>query len=108
MQLRVSEKGLGVVEGHLAQFGEVPENAAMVARLRGALESGTRISGADASFYLHELSEATMMGRGLSTRRHTRAPSESCVSPFSVYHPEVIVANPAVFNANWLGFWGIR
>jgi hypothetical protein len=109
MSLRVSEKGLGIVEGHLARFGPVPENAAMVARLRGALESGTRISGADASFYLHEVSEATMMGRGLSYEAaHAGALGKYGVSPFSVYHPNVIIANPGAFNSNWFNFWGIK
>jgi hypothetical protein len=64
--IQVSEKGLAIVESHLVQFGDVPANAAMVARLQRALWGGTRIFGADASFYLHEVSEATLMGRGLS------------------------------------------
>lgn len=109
MSLRVSEKGLGIVESHLGQFGPVPENTAMIARLRGALESGTRISGADASFYLHELNEATLMGRGLTYEAaHAAALGRYGVSPFSVYHPDVILANPGVFNSNWFNFWGIR
>ncbi len=28
------------------------------------------------------------------------------VSPFSVYHPEVIQANPGIFNSSWFNFWG--
>ena len=106
--IRVSEKGLGIVARHLMKFPHVPENAAMVARLRQALTRGSRINGADASFYLHEVSEATMMARGLSYEpAHAAALAKYSVSPFSVYHPEVIAANPGAFNSNWFKFWGI-
>src|SRR5262249_15520071 len=63
---RLSEKGLDVVEQHLAQFGDSVENTAMVQRLRSALSTGERVTRADANFCLHEASEATMMRRGLS------------------------------------------
>lgn len=109
MSVRVSEKGLGIVERHLANFDAFAPNDAMVARLRGALNSGARISGADASFYFHEVSEATMMGRGLSYQAaHVGALGKYGVSPYSVYHPDVIVANPGWFNSNWFDFWGIK
>jgi hypothetical protein len=69
---------------------------------------GFGISGADASFYLHEVSEATMMGRGLSYEAaHAGALGKYGVSPFSVYAPEVVAANPGSFNSNWFAFWGI-
>ena len=29
------------------------------------------------------------------------------VSPFSVYHPDVIEALPELFNSNWSAFWGL-
>jgi hypothetical protein len=109
LQIRVSRKGYAIVERHLAQFGEVAENTAMLARLRAALESNTKISGADASFYMHELSEATMMGRGLTYDvAHEAALSKYGVSPFSVYHPEVIEGLPDSFNSAWRAFWGIK
>jgi RHS repeat-associated protein len=106
--IQVSEKGLAIVEEHLAQFGPVPENTAMIGRLRSALSAGERISGADASFYMHEVSEATMMGRGMSYEAaHATALAKYGVSPYSVYHPEVIQSLPSSFNANWLKFWGL-
>lgn len=105
---KVSQKGLGMVENHLAQFGSAPQNAAMLERLRGALSSGARITGSDASFYFHELSEATMMGRGMAYEvAHSAALGKYGVSPFSVYHPEVIQSLPGLFNANWSSFWGL-
>lgn len=89
----------------------MPANTAMIDRLRSALSSGTRILGADASFYLHEISEATMMGRGgrglTYDAAHAGALAKYGVSPFSVYHPEVIQALSGEFNSNWLRFWGL-
>jgi hypothetical protein len=108
--IKVSEKGLTIVEQHLArpEFAGAPQNAAMIARLRSALSGGSRVTGADASFYLHEVSEATMMGRGLSyDAAHAAALGKYGVSPFSVYHPEVIQAHPGFFNSNWAAFWRI-
>ncbi|HEY0426484.1 MAG TPA: SpvB/TcaC N-terminal domain-containing protein [Pyrinomonadaceae bacterium] len=107
-ELQVSERGLEIVEQHLARFGSVPQNEAMIARLREALSQGRRISGADASFYMHEVNEATLMGRGMVyDTAHAAALSKYQVSPFSVYHPEVIQAFPGEFNQNWFRFWGI-
>ena len=81
----------------------------MIARLRAALAKGQTISGADASFYLHEVSEATMMTRGISYETaHTAALAKYNVSPFSVYHPKVIQSMPEAFNENWFRFWGIK
>jgi RHS repeat-associated protein len=106
--LNVSEKGLGIVEKHLAQFGDVPQNTAMIGRLRAALSEGRAISGADASFYMHEVAEATMMGRGMSYgAAHSGALAKYGVSPFSVYHPEVVQQFSSAFNSNWASFWGL-
>jgi len=81
----------------------------MVERLRTALSSGRSISGADASFYFHEVSEATMMGRGMAYDvAHPAALSKYGVSPFSVYHPDVINALPEAFGSNWAAFWRSR
>ncbi|WP_437482746.1 RHS repeat-associated core domain-containing protein [Sorangium sp. So ce1014] len=107
--IQVSERGLAIVENHLARFEPVPQNVAMVGRLRSALASGQRVVGADASFYLHEVSEATRMGRGLAYDvAHAGALAKYGVSPFSVYHPDVILANPGSFNSNWFKFWGLQ
>ncbi len=105
----VSEKGPRLVENHLSQFGADAANAAMLGRVRDALANGTRLSGADASFYMHEASEATMMGRGLTYEAaHAAALGKYKVSPFSVYAPEVIQALPDQFNSNWRTFWGLQ
>jgi RHS repeat-associated protein len=104
--IKVSEKGLAIVEEHLAQFGMFPQNTAMIGRLREALNAGESISGADASFYMHELSEATMMARGMPyDSAHAAALGKYGVSPFSIYHPAVVRSFSEFFNANWLEFW---
>jgi hypothetical protein len=98
-----------MVEQHLQQFGPFEPNSAMIGRLRGALQNGERITGADASFYMHELNEATMMGRGIPYEAaHQAALNRFGVPPYSVYHPDVITANPGLFNQNWKNFWGLK
>lgn len=94
--------------GDLSQFGSWPPNTAMIARLRAALSEGRAISDADAVFYTHELAEATMMGRGMSYEAaHAAALSKYGVSPYSVYHPDVIQQFSEVFNSSWRNFWGL-
>lgn len=119
-EIRVTDKSLSIVTTHLAQSGfhQAPENAAMIQRLQDALLQGNLISGADASFYLYEVSESTMMKRlvqgGLSFDdaydiAHAAVLNKYEVSPFSVYHPDVIQAlGPSHFNSKWWNFWGIK
>jgi len=100
---------MAIVENHLLQFDVFPENTAMLERLRSAQEAGAPISGADAIFYTHEISEATAMARGVPyDMAHNAALDKYNVSRFSVYHPDVIRSMPETFNANWFKFWGIK
>jgi hypothetical protein len=39
---------------------------------------------------------------------HKQAIQDYEVSPFSLYHPDVILAFPDDFNSNWKKFWGIE
>ncbi|MGH7192445.1 MAG: hypothetical protein ACREJM_02805, partial [Candidatus Saccharimonadales bacterium] len=116
-QLTVTEQGLAMLERHLANpfFDQVPYNAAMIARLRNALAAGQRISGADGIFYTHELYEATRMQKLLQAGKsleeaydiaHAAALRRYGVSPFSVYHPEVISQFSEWFGPGWSKFWG--
>lgn len=80
----------------------------MIERLRSALASGTGITGADASFFFHEISEATMMSKGMSYEAaHAASLGKYGVSPLSVYHPDVIKSLPGTFNSNWFKFCGL-
>jgi hypothetical protein len=112
-QVSVSSKGLERVETHLSHFDVVPENRLMLDRLRSALAEGRPIEGADASFYIHELSESAKMrplvNQGMRFQdayeiAHPAALGKYQVSPYSVYHPDVIravnLAEPGSFNQN--------
>jgi len=105
-EIVVTERGLARLEQHLARFIPDPANAAMVQRLRDALaNNGGRVRGADASFYLHEIYESTLMNRGMPYHwAHWAALERYGVSAYSLYHPEVIRTTPG-FNQNWLDFW---
>lgn len=106
--VNISDAGLNIVENHLGQFGDVPENTAMLDRLRNAQAAGQPVSGADAVFYTHEISEATMMGKGVPYgTAHQAALDKYGVSPFSVYHPDVISSMPEAFSSAWFKFWGL-
>jgi hypothetical protein len=69
-----------------------------------------RVGGADAVFYLHEVSEATMIARGLSyDAAHAAALTKYGVSPFSVYAREVVAASPHFSTSpGWVKFWGLK
>lgn len=80
----------------------------MIKRLDQFLENRKKISGADASFYFHELREAELMQQGLTYEEaHQQALKDYEVSPFSVYHPDVIRSCSDEFNKNWKRAWGI-
>jgi len=106
--INVTKKGLDIVKKHLStnNFAEFPENQAMVSRLETAVSNGTKITGADASFYMHELAESTMMKNGMAYNlAHAAALEKYGVSPFSVYHQDIIKIMPEIFNSNWRKFW---
>jgi RHS repeat-associated protein len=106
--VRLTEKGLAMVERHLLRFGEDKANAAMVGRLRSALETGSKVAGADANFYLHELAEGAAMDSGMSyDAAHAAALEHYGVSNFSLYAPEVIDGLPELFNSAWRQYWGL-
>ncbi len=115
-ELNVSQKGLDIVKNHIGQFDAVPENIEMIKRLETALKNGEKISGADASFYMHEVAESTMM-KELTKKMsfeeaydiaHPSALQKYEVSPFSVYHPEVIGKYSECFGPAWKKFWGLE
>jgi len=49
------------------------------------------------------------MAQGLSyDAAHASALEQAGVSPFSLYHPEVIQQFPQYFNNAWRAFWGLQ
>ncbi|WP_241020171.1 hemagglutinin repeat-containing protein [Burkholderia sp. Ac-20345] len=104
----VSKKGLEIVSSHLSQFGDDAANAGMLQRLQSAFANGQSVTGADANFYLHELTESTLMRQGMSYDvAHAAAVTKYGVSPFQLYAPEVIDANPSLFNNAWRAAAGL-
>jgi hypothetical protein len=61
------------------------------------------------AFYLHEASEATMMGRGIAYPvAHEAALAKYGVSPFALYAREVVAASPHFSTSpGWVAFWGL-
>jgi len=97
-----------VVSPIVAQRG----NALMIHRVQEAIDTGTLLTKADASFYMHEISEFTMMRGGYTEEiynvAHQAALNKYDVSPFSVYAPEVIQQMRESFGRGWFKFWGIE
>ncbi|HRJ87051.1 MAG TPA: RHS repeat-associated core domain-containing protein [Pyrinomonadaceae bacterium] len=104
----VTPKGLDIVKNHLARFGDDAGNSGMVRRLEDAIKSsGGRVTGADRNFYVHELKESTLFRRNLFTsdEAHKIALRWDNANPFSLYHRDVIRANPRIFNPNFMQYW---
>lgn len=81
----------------------------MLQRLEKALANGDKLTGADASFYLHGVAESTMMAAGMDYKAaHEAAFAKYNVSEFTVYHPEVVEALSQWFNSSWKEFWGLN
>jgi len=108
--IRVTEKGMQLLEANLArpEFEAFAGNDAMLVRLRSAMSAGERVTGADANFYLHEISEGTFRAQGIGyDAAHAAALQKYGVSPYSVYHPDVIQTMPSQFGNAWRAFWGL-
>ena len=107
--VRITEKGLALVEVNLARFEPTAANVAMVSRLEDSFKVGTKALGADANFYLHEIAEGTARKAGLAyDAAHVAAIEKYGVSPFSLYHHDVVTRLPSEFNSAWRTFWGIK
>jgi hypothetical protein len=67
-----------------------------------------RLSGADANFYMHELTEKKLMDRGMSyPEAHEAALEAHGASRHSLYSPEVMKQFPEYFNQADRDFWGL-
>jgi RHS repeat-associated protein len=100
--VQLTQEGLNTVANHLAQFDEFAPNTQMMQNLQNAFSAGENVTGANANFYLHETTEAGFMQSGLSyDAAHAAALQQYGMSPFSLYTPEVIQANPTLFNNAW-------
>ena len=108
-EINPTDKGLSIVKQHLSgEFSDVT-NDAMIDRIQQSIKNGSKLTDADASFYMHELNEVTLMKKGmLYDESHALSLEKYDVSPFSVYSPEVIKAFPDSFGRGFKKFWGIE
>lgn len=99
--VKVTPKGIDVVEQHLSRFGADEANQAMVARLRGIAGGEIEPTPSDMNFYTHELREFVRYRRlGFSTgdpgyevwnNAHTATLEDYMIreGPGVLYHPSV-------------------
>ena len=107
----IAQTGIDNVRNYLIEQGFINdyENVAMLERLERALANGEKITGADAVYYLHELKEAQLVASGVNQDiAHEMALQYYKVSPYSVYHPDVISMQPKWWNDAWFDFWEIE
>jgi hypothetical protein len=103
-----TEAGLNTIRQHLSGDLSAPFNDDMISRIETAIKGGQKLTGADANFYLHEIKEATLMGKGLTYEQaHAKALKNYGLSEFDLYHPDVIQKNKGWFNDKWPKYWGI-
>lgn len=116
LSFHITEDNVNKIEQHLSRpllVGDngliAPENARMIERLRIALTEERPITGADASFYFHELYEVELMDNaGIDyNTAHRMAFDFYNVADFTVYHPDVIREFSGIFGPLWKKFWGI-
>lgn len=109
-EINPTHRGLDKIKTHISnnEF-DAPENTAMIERIEKAIKSGKKLSGADASYYMHEIKESTLMAKGMSYKQAHKAALETYkVSAFSVYHPEVILKDPSSWSKPWFDFWKLK
>ncbi|MCU7929036.1 MAG: hypothetical protein KZQ97_21750 [Candidatus Thiodiazotropha sp. (ex Dulcina madagascariensis)] len=105
--IRISNRGIDVVEGHISRFGDDAANQVMLQRLRGIESGEIRGTVTDYNFYSHELREFTRVRRlGYETgplpndvyynahsatlREYGIAPTTYDQSLRALYHPDAI------------------
>ena len=60
-RIKITERGIAVIERHLTRFGSHPHNEAMLVRLRRISRSEIEATAWDLRFYAHELREFVRM-----------------------------------------------
>ena len=106
--VKPSQTGLNMIRQHLSGDLSANFNDAMITRVENALKGGGQLVGADANFYLHEIKETTLMGKGMSyAEAHAAALKAYGHVEFDLYHPNVISSMPEEFGSKWFEHWGI-
>ena len=70
-EINVTQKGLDRVKNNISSNRfDCEENSGMISRIENALNKGEKITGADASYYMHELKESSLMSTGYHMKTH--------------------------------------
>jgi hypothetical protein len=102
-RVRVTDRGIDVIERHLARFGTNPPNQAMIRRLRSIAAGRTPPTRFDLNFYTHELREFVRYRRlgwqsgepsdtdaayDLWNHAHTATLEDYALRDDEIYHPD--------------------
>lgn len=116
-RIKVTTRGVDVIEEHLARFGADPPNAVMIDRLRRIGRGELAATPQDLQFYAHELREKVLYRQAgisngergsyeVTSQAHARALREYGLTkdPNELYHPEadIIGADAKILNENGL------
>jgi RHS repeat-associated protein len=103
-----SDSNLANITQHLDNIGALdhPPNAAMLERLQEAISSGRPLTPGETNFMIHELTESSLMDRGVEQDMAHQMAGEMHRT-FANYDPEVIKQYPEWFNSNWRAYWNI-
>jgi hypothetical protein len=112
--LNITQKGLSTVQNHVASFGEDAANKVMLNNLGNALNNGQNLAGANLNFYTHELTEASLMAKGVCyPMSHGISLITQGVSEFSLYTPAAIQAadhaagGVPTWSLGYYMYWGM-
>jgi RHS repeat-associated protein len=102
----ITRDGVDAVAEHLGRFGDTPYNSAMLDRPESSV--GSRVTGADESFFNHELTEKDLMDSGMPYQdAHAGALEAHGATEYDLYHSDVIRSMPEWFNSSWFEYWNI-
>ena len=102
--INATREGLIDISHHLSSLDADPANAIMYGRLTEAFEGGRPLTGVDANFYTHEVTESGLMNSGLSWQTAHAQTLEIQGIPYvrgytsQLYTPEALRASEAFNN----------
>lgn len=104
MGVKVTSKNLNIVSNHVNSFGFDNANNAMLNRL----SASSKVKGADARFFIHELKEAGLMAKGMPYKiAHAKSLAFYGHDKFGLYAKDVVRLFSSEFNEGFLKFWGL-
>ncbi len=109
LKARVTQEGLDTITRHLSRLngGDYEGNLAMMDRLKARL--GSKITGPDFNYYVHEIMESRLMDKGFDYySAHDWVLAVAGISPYAVYARELVLQHPDWFGRPYRAYWGIK